>query len=183
MTRPPPALPRPVDVPGALHLEVRVQGQLALDPGEQMFASARDPEHRSPGQVGGRELGNPEVATHQRRPASAASRRRPASHTVSPSGMASSCRERPGFTPARCSVLPLRHPRSRNPRGVARKPAPASAVATASAPKTCSPSARSTDSLPSAPLRAAVARPARPLPRQPDRRSMSAATYRPARRT
>ena len=50
-----PALPPPVDVPLALHLEMRVQGVLA-DPVEQVLAARDNAVHHPTAQVDGRRL-------------------------------------------------------------------------------------------------------------------------------
>ncbi len=55
-------------MPGAVHPQVRVQGEPALDPGEQVLAAGGDLVHGAPGEVGGGELRDPEVAAGQRPP-------------------------------------------------------------------------------------------------------------------
>ena len=63
-----PAVAGPVEVPGAVHPEVRVQRQPARQPGQQVLAARHDLEHRLPGQVDRRQRRHPEVAAHQHVP-------------------------------------------------------------------------------------------------------------------
>ena len=56
------------DPPGAVHLEVRMHRDVALDPGEQVLAAGDSPGHGAAGQVGRREPRDPEVAARQHAP-------------------------------------------------------------------------------------------------------------------
>ena len=64
---PRPRLAGPIEVPGAVHPEVRVQSQrhLAIDPGQQVLAARDHLEDLVAGQVGGRQRGHPEVGAQQ----------------------------------------------------------------------------------------------------------------------
>ena len=61
----PPPLAGPVEVPRPVHLEVRVQGQVGADPGQQVLAAADHLLHGLAGQVHGGQLGHPEVGPGQ----------------------------------------------------------------------------------------------------------------------
>ncbi len=61
-----PAVARPVQVPAAVHPEVRVQGEAAGQPGQHVLAARHHLAHRLPGQVERRELRYAEVGAHQR---------------------------------------------------------------------------------------------------------------------
>ena len=106
--RPPPALARRVDVPGALHLQVGVQGPLlvVVDAGEQVLAARDGLDDRPAREVGGRRWPGPGS-----RCARASG---PRALVQAPGGAADG--------------VALRHrqpleARSRSPRGVATKPA------------------------------------------------------------
>ena len=64
--RPAPALSRTVNVPGALHLEMRVERDVAFDPRQQMLSEAGHLQHPAPDEIRRRVLRHPEVGTHQR---------------------------------------------------------------------------------------------------------------------
>ena len=118
---------RAVDVPGALHLEVRVQGDVA-DPGQQVLAPADRLVDGPADQVDLGERRAPGSRTVvSASPAECLVEPLAVRQTVSPSGTGSS----------------LAQGRSRSPRGVAWKPA-ASRAADSGDPRMCSPSARST---------------------------------------
>jgi len=52
-------------VPGAVHAEVRVQGEVVVNPGQQMFASADHLADDAAGEIGGGKLRHPEVGGGQ----------------------------------------------------------------------------------------------------------------------
>lgn len=56
-----PALARGVDAPGSVHPEMAVQGEAALDAGEEMLAARDDVQDRPAGEVGGGESGDAQV--------------------------------------------------------------------------------------------------------------------------
>lgn len=58
--------PGGVHAPGAVHPQVGVEGEAALDAGEEVLAARGDVEKHAAGQVGGRETGDPEVRAGQR---------------------------------------------------------------------------------------------------------------------
>ena len=129
-----------VDPPGALHLEVGVQrpaAVAAVDPGEQVLAAGDGLGDGGAGQVGGGELRHPEVGARSAPARSARGR------AAGPRGRR--CR------PQARSLSPLGRRRRSRPRRAPR------AAGSSPPPSSCSPSAFSTVSRPSAPRRAASA--------------------------
>ncbi len=99
----PPPLARRVHPPGAVHPQMAVEGQPALDPGQQVFPARDDVQDGTAGEVGGGEAGDAQVRPGQLPPASAVWSRAAVCRTVSPSGMTPSWarRARPCADPPR----------------------------------------------------------------------------------
>ena len=115
--RPPPPLAGVVDLPGALHLQVGVQGSaLRVDPGEQVLAARERLHDGAAGQVGRGERGHAEVGAR-----SAPARPAPGRGACGP--------------PDGVALGHGAPERSRRPRGVARKPASSSASRSGVAPE------------------------------------------------